>query len=71
MTLKNKIYFTLFTILEFVGVLFLLLYMAVSSLAAGEEGSEGTTLGAGEQNEVVSIGFYSLRLSMATGSWMN
>lgn len=36
MTLKNKIYFIIFTILEFVGLLFLLGYMAAGPLQASE-----------------------------------
>jgi hypothetical protein len=48
MTLKNKIYFMIFAVLEFVGVLFLLVYMAVSPLEASEQASQRTTLGATE-----------------------
>ena len=37
MTLKNKIYFIIFTILEFVGLLFFLGYMAAEPLQAGDQ----------------------------------
>jgi len=57
MTFRNKIYFTIFAILEFVAVLFVLGLVAARAAEAGNNASEQEIVTAPEQHEMRLVAF--------------